>query len=227
MAKFEVEELEGMHYVKITLDNETVHAERGALSSMTGDITMDARLPSIGRLLKSYLSEESAIRPTYTGSGIIFLESSFAGFHVFEPGGETWILDSGTYWASEGPIALGAHREAIWTSFWAGEGFIDWQTKVSGPGKVVLTCSGPVEEIQLEKGKPLVDNGKCVIARTADVSYGIRRATKSYLASLAAGEGYCRYYDGPGRVLVCYSPYWRYRMFAQQEGQPSPAPGML
>src|SRR5882724_10995640 len=145
MAKFEVEELEGTHYVKITLDNETVQAERGALSSMTGDIAMDAKLPGVGRMLKSYLTEESAIRPTYTGSGIIFLESSFAGFHVFKLEGETWILDSGTYWASEGAINLGAYREKMWTSFWAGEGFIDWQTKVSGHGTVVMTAAGPVE----------------------------------------------------------------------------------
>jgi uncharacterized protein (AIM24 family) len=66
--------------------------------------------------------------------------------------------------------------------------------------------AGPVEELTLEKGKPLVANGKYVVARTADVSYSIRRATKAYLASYAAGEGHCRYYDGPGRVLVCYSP---------------------
>lgn len=219
MAKFDIEELEGMHYVKVMLDNETIQAEAGALSSMTGAIDMTVKAPSIGRVIKSSLAEESAFRPTYTGTGIIFLESMFGGFHVFELKGETWILDRGTYWASEGTINLSAHRESMWTSFWAGEGLIEWQTKVSGNGKVVVASQGPVEELTLEKGKPLVANGRYVVARTADVTYSIRRATKSYLSSLMAGEGLCRCYDGPGRVLVCYSPYWRHRMFSQQGGQ--------
>jgi uncharacterized protein (AIM24 family) len=219
MAKFEIEELEGMHYVKVTIDKETIQAEAGALSSMTGDIVMNVKLPSIGSVLTSYLSEESYIRPTYTGTGVIFLESSFGGFHVLELKGDTWIIDGGSYWASEGSINLSVHRERMWTSFWAGEGFIDWQTKASGRGKVVVTSSGPVEEIALKKGEPVVASDKIVIARTADVSYSIRRATKSYLAAYAAGEGLCRCYDGPGRVLVCYSPYWRYRIFAQRDAQ--------
>lgn len=128
-------------------------------------------------------------------------------------------MDSGNYWASEGQIKLSAVREKMWTSFWAGEGLIDWQTKVSGHGKVVVACPGPVEEVTLEKGRPLVANGKYVIGRTAEVSYGIRRATKSLLASYAAAEGHCRCYSGPGRVLVSYSPYWRYRLFAEGGGQ--------
>jgi uncharacterized protein (AIM24 family) len=218
MAKFEVEELEGMHYVKVALDNETIQAEAGALSSMTGAIDLQVKVPSLGRIIKSSLSAESAVRPTYAGTGTIFLESTFGGFHVLEIKGETWILDAGTYWASEGTINLGAYRESMWTSFWSGEGLVEWRTRVSGRGKVVLASQGPVEELSLEKGKPLVVNGNCVIARTADVTYTIRRATKSYLSSLMAGEGLCRCYDGPGRVLVCYSPYWRHRMFAQQDG---------
>lgn len=215
MAKFEIETLEGMHYVKATLDNESMQAEAGALSSMTGDIAMTVKVPSVGRILKSYLSEEGTFRPTYTGTGIIFLEASFGGFHVLDVQDETWVLESGSYWASESTLNLSAHRERMSTSFWAGEGLIDWQTKVSGRGKMVVASAGPVEELTLEKGKPLVANGKYVVARTADVSYSIRRATKSYLASYMAGEGLCRVYDGPGRVLVCYSPYWRHRVFSQ------------
>lgn len=218
MAKFEIETLEGMQYVKVTIDNETVQAEAGALSSMTGDIDMKVRVPSIGRIVKSYLSDEGYFRPTYTGTGIIFLESSFGGFHVLDVNGETWVLESGSYWASEGTLNLSAYREKMWTSFWAGEGLIDWQTKVSGRGKVVVASAGPVEELTLEKGKPLIANGKYVVARTAGVSYSIRRPTKSYLASHLSGEGHCRHYDGPGRVLVCYSPYWRHRLFSQDGG---------
>jgi hypothetical protein len=54
MAKLEVVEQEGMRFVKIGLANEMVRAEAGALSSM---IVMDVPLPSVGRILKSHLSE--------------------------------------------------------------------------------------------------------------------------------------------------------------------------
>ncbi|HEX2338265.1 MAG TPA: AIM24 family protein [Hyphomicrobiaceae bacterium] len=68
MARFEIVEQEGMRFVKIGLENETVRAESGALSTMSGDIVMDVPMPSVGRLLKSYLSEEAYLRPTYTGT---------------------------------------------------------------------------------------------------------------------------------------------------------------
>lgn len=146
----------------------------------------------------------------------MLLESSFGGFHIFDLGGETWILDSGSYWASEGSVALSAIRERAWTSFWAGEGLIDWQTKVAGHGKVVLSSQGPVEEVALERGRRFVANGKYVIARTQDVSYAIGRPTTSLLKAYLAGEGYCRTYDGPGRLLVSSVPYWRYRLFGEK-----------
>jgi hypothetical protein len=144
MAKFEVVEPEGMRFVKIALVDETVRAESGTLSSMTGDIVMDVPLPSVGRLLKSYLAEQTYLRPTYTGTGDVLLEASFAGFYVFELQGETWILESGSYWASEASVEVSATRERSWTSFWAGEGFIDWQTKVSGHGRVALKSQARV-----------------------------------------------------------------------------------
>ena len=212
MAKFEVVEQEGMRFVKIALADETVRAESGALSSMTGDIVMDVPLPSVGRLLKSYLAEQTYLRPTYTGTGDVLLEASFSGFYVFELQGETWILESGSYWASEASVEVSATRERAWTSFWAGEGFIDWQTKVSGHGRVALKSQGRVDEIVLGRGQRLVVHGKSVIARSREVAYRIARPTKSRLKTYMSGEGYCRTYAGPGRLLVTRVPYWQFRL---------------
>jgi uncharacterized protein (AIM24 family) len=216
MAQFEVLDQEGMNFVKITIENEMVRAERGALCWMTGDIAMETRLRFVGRAITSYLSEESFIRPRYIGTGTIYLESSFAGFHVFEVGSESWILQGGAYWASEGSVDLSIRREKMWASIWAGEGFVDWQTQVTGPGKVVLVSQGPVEEITLEPGRKLFANGKYVVARTANVRFRIERTTKYMVGAYLSGEGYCRSYEGPGRILLSSTPYWRYRMFVQQ-----------
>ena len=53
MASFEVHEVEGVHYVDITINDETVRAEAGALSYLTGDIKVHSRLiPSIPSAIK-------------------------------------------------------------------------------------------------------------------------------------------------------------------------------
>ena len=140
MAAFEVCELQGMRWVQIRLRDETVSAEAGALSHMQGDIRVNVRLPSPLSALKSIISNEALVRPSYTGTGVINLESSMGGYHPFELTGESWILENGAYWASEGGVDLGLHREHVWTSFWAGEGFIDYQTQLSGYGRVVLNA---------------------------------------------------------------------------------------
>ena len=220
MAIFEVLEQEGMHYVRATLKNEMIHAERGALCWMTGDITMDVKIPFVGRAIKTYLSDESFIRPSYTGTGAVYLESTFGGFHVVEVTGEKWILENGAYWASEDSLAISVHRERMLTSFWAGEGFIDWQTMLSGRGKMVVCTQSPIEDLALAPGQRLVANGKYVLGRTADVTYRIQRPARTLMDTYMSGEGYCRTFEGPGRVLLSSTPYWRYRMFTQQAAQP-------
>jgi uncharacterized protein (AIM24 family) len=206
MAEFEVCELQGMRWVQIELRDETVRAEAGALSHMQGDIRITARVPSIGSAIKSMISDESVVRPSYSGTGTVHLESSMGGYHMFEVAGESWILEDGAYWASEGGVQIDLFRERVWTSLWAGEGPIDYQTKVSGQGRVVLNAPGPVEEVILD-GDRLAVEGKLVIARTESLEYRVRRATK-FFQSFISGERGLRTYQGKGKALVCWTPYW-------------------
>jgi uncharacterized protein (AIM24 family) len=206
MADFEICELEGMRWVRIKIRDETVRAEAGALSHMQGDIRVNVRLPSPLSALKSIISDEALVRPSYTGTGVINLESSMGGYHPFEVAGDSWILENGAYWASEGGVELGLHRERVWTSFWSGEGFIDYQTKVRGYGRVVLNAPGPVEEVSLNDERLMVE-GKVVLARTEGVDY-VRRRVSALVPSLLSGEPVMRVYWGTGKALVCWTPYW-------------------
>lgn len=212
MAQFEVIENEGVRLVKATLQNETIRTEAGALYYMQGGITMESKAPSLGGFFKSVATGESIFRPTYTGTGVLHLEPSLGGFHVMELAGEEWILESGAYWASDGSITVGAFREKAWTAFKSGEGFVDFQTKVSGQGKVVLAAQGPVQTVKLDNDKLVVD-GNYVLARPAGMSYSVERATKSLLGSMTSGEGFVRVYQGSGTVLMSPIPYWRQRMY--------------
>jgi uncharacterized protein (AIM24 family) len=213
MAEFDIIELEAQRYVRISIDKDAVRAEAGALSYMQGAIDVDAPLPSIGRAIKCMISDEPVIRPRYTGTGQIFLSASFGGYHVFDIVDEAWILEDGAYWASDDEVELGLHREPMVTSFWAGEGFIDFQTRVSGQGRVVLNAAGPVHEVEL-RGERLAVEGKLVIARTEGVRYGIRRPTRSIIGYWLSGEELVRTYSGWGKVLMTTTPYWNQRLLS-------------
>jgi uncharacterized protein (AIM24 family) len=210
MANFKICELEGMRWVQIEIRDETVRAEAGALSYMQGDIRVTARPPSPLGAIKSAISNEALVRPSFAGTGTINLESSMGGYHTFELAGESWILTKGAYWASEGGVKLGLHREHVWTSLWTGEGFIDYQTRVSGCGRVVLNAPGPVEEVTLKDERLMVE-GRLVLARTEGLDYRLRRAT-TLVQSFFAGEARLRVYAGTGKALVCWTPYWNQQL---------------
>jgi uncharacterized protein (AIM24 family) len=217
MAKFEVKHLEGMRFVDIHLDHEMVRCEAGTLNYMVGEIKIHSQLiPSVGGLMSSLLAGESVYRPTFAGSGIITLESSLGGFHVMELHGESWILEKGTYWASEGSVQLQFFRERLLTSLWAGEGLVYLQTKVWGEGQVAVATKGPTEMIELKDGQELVVDGNCVIGRTASVALKVRRPTQNYFGRFTAGEPFVRVFTGPGRVLVNPTFYWRYYMMTRR-----------
>lgn len=209
MASFQIQSSQFQRWVKITIDNEAVRAEASALSYMRGSVQVDTPLPSFGTAIKCRIADEPLIRPRYSGSGEIYLASTFGGYHIFEVADTPWILESGAYWASDDSVILGLHREAMMTSYWAGEGFIDFQTKVSGRGRVVLNAHGPVEEVSLGNETISVD-GKLVIARTADVRFRVKRPTKSLFSYWLSGEELHRQYRGPGKVLLVSTPYFRW-----------------
>jgi uncharacterized protein (AIM24 family) len=216
MATFDVLEQEGMRLVRITIGDETVRAEAGALSHLRGAIEVDAPVPSLGQGIRSILSDEAIIRPRYTGTGEIYLTPSLGGYHILDLEQDAWILEDGAYWASDGGIELGLHRERMITSFWAGEGLIDFQTMVQGTGRVVLNTIGPIEEVVLHGGR-IAAEGKQIIARTAGLSYAVRRPIRSLIGYYLSGEHSLRTYFGVGKVLLTTAPYLNQRLLSALE----------
>ena len=104
MAEFKIHELEGTRYVDVHLNHEMVRAESGALSYFSGDINIHSQLvPSLRGLIKSMLADEAVYRPTYTGTGVITLESSLGGFHLLD------LRESRGFWSA---VRTGRRREA-------------------------------------------------------------------------------------------------------------------
>lgn len=224
MANFEIEHAEGTHWAKLVLDDETVVIERGALSHMHGDLKLKGRLAGPIRLLRAALSGEEALRPTISGTGTVYLESSFGGFHVMDlTGDEKWVVESGAFWCSEGRVRQTFHRERMATSYWTGKGLLDFCTKVSGKGKVMVCAQGPITEIFLGKDSPhgsqFIAEGQIVLARTTSVNYFTRMPSLLPWRRMASGERLLRVYQGEGRLLICTTPFWRYKIIRDRENQ--------
>ena len=212
MATFEVEETEGMRWVKVGLDDDDVRAEKGALNHFKGAITMDVPFPSLKAWWVSLFSDESLLRPRYEGTGPVYLDSSLGGFHSMEiMPGERWILDTKCFWASDGEVKLSVHRERTWTAYWADQGLFWYKTALKGEGQVVLSVPGPVEEVHLVDDQIVVD-GTQVVAHTSGITLSVRRPARSWLSYWMSGQKLAYCYRGTGRLLLCTTPYWRARL---------------
>ena len=81
-----------------------------------------------------------------------------------------------------------------------------------------MIAPGPVDEVELNDERLVVD-GNYVIARTAGISFKIRRPTRSLLGYYLSGERYARVYEGTGRLLIATTPYWRLRIGQKGEAE--------
>ncbi|MBY0586870.1 AIM24 family protein [bacterium] len=198
--------------MKVTLRNDAIRAENGAMNHYVGDITMDTPWPGLRSLWVSLFSQESLFRPCFRGSGQVYLDSSLGGFHTMDlHEGDTWIVENGAYWTSDDEINISIRRERFMTAFWAGEGFFWYQTQLRGTGKVVLVTKGPVEEMTLNNERLVVD-GRMVLARTDGIRFSVTRPTRSLLGYWLSGQTLSNVYQGTGRLLISTTPYWRYAM---------------
>jgi len=207
-----------MRWVKIDLDGDDVRTERGALNHMQGAITMDVPLPSLRAWWVSLFSDESVMRPRYSGTGTVSLDSSLGGYHVMtvKPG-ERWVLDTRCFWASDGEVGLSIYRERMLTAFLSNEGLLWYKTALKGNGQAVLSVPGPVREVELNRDT-LVTDGPFVIARTQGISLRVKRPAKNIVSYWLSGQKRAYVYEGTGKLLLCTVPYWRARMQKERAG---------
>ena len=204
MATFNICKAEdAVSYVEVILDNETVRAEAGAMRYILGDIEMTAQMPGLKSFFKAKATGETAVKPEYSGTGKLVLEPSFSEFFELELSGETFILDQGAYWASDGSVEVGAVANKAASALLSGEGI--FQTKVSGRGSVIVQAPGQIEVLELQDQKLVVD-GSFAVARDAALDFSVRKSTKSILGSMASGEGLVNVIQGTGVVWLAPVP---------------------
>lgn len=201
---FEVFEYEMYRIARILLQGTSVTLEAGMLHYWLGNIQMQVQGPSLGGMAKSLLTKEKIVRPVYTGSGEIYLEPTFGEMEILElTGNDVWILDKGSYLASDISVQLGVYTNPVFTSIFGGEGM--FQTQVSGAGKVLYWAPGPLQRIDL-RGQTLTVDGSFAVARTGSLDFRVEKAAKGLFRSMMSGEGLVNVFRGYGTVMLAPVP---------------------
>jgi uncharacterized protein (AIM24 family) len=204
-GRFRVRDKEGVRFVEVTLRNEAVRTEAGAMRYYRGDIEMESQSSGGGitGFFKAAMSGETFHKPVYRGTGLLVLEPSFSNYFLLDLKDEAFILDQGAYWASDMDVKITAERNQAANALLSGEGW--YQTKAEGTGTVVVVAPGPVERLEL-KNELLVVDGSFAVARSAGLSFQVSRSTKSLWGSLTSGEGLVNRISGTGVVYLAPVP---------------------
>jgi uncharacterized protein (AIM24 family) len=197
-----------LRQVRITLKNSSLTAEAGALQMMKGNITLKSLGGSGAKgflkgLASSVLTNESAIKPQYQGSGVIYLEPSFKHYMIVELNNEEIIADKGLFYCCESSVSVSVQAMKNVTSAIAGgEGL--FQTKVSGKGFCVFEIPVPEDELvefELQNETVQVD-GNFTLLRLGNIEFTVEKSTKSIFGSVVSGEGLLQTFRGTGKVII-------------------------
>lgn len=197
-----------MKQVRIKLRNSSVKTEAGALYFYKGDIESKSDIGGIGGLFKKAVSgsitNESAIKPTYKGSGEIYLEPAFKHYIILEINNDSIIVDKGMFFCCSSSIEVKSFlQKNISSSILGNEGL--FQIELSGSGIVVLECNVPKNEIvefNLSHGEELKVDGNFAIARTKGISFSVTKSDKTLFGSAINGEGFLNTFSGEGTIWL-------------------------
>lgn len=186
-----------------------ITTQAGAMQWSVGNVQATTGIKGAGDLLgkaiRGKMTGESAIKPEYTGDGILVLEPTYK--HIILLDVAEWngglVLDDGLFLACESTLRHGVvMRSNLSSAVAGGEGLFN--LSLNGQGIVALESSCPYEEliqVQLENDVLKVD-GNFAIAWSASLNFTVERSGKTLLGSAASGEGLVNVYRGTGRVLL-------------------------
>ena len=191
------------------LSKADITTQAGAMQWMLGDVNATTGIKGVGDLLgkavRGKVTGESAIKPEYTGSGILVLEPTYRHLILMDAG--SWngavVLDDGLFLACDSKLKHKAVARSTFSSAGAGnEGLFN--LSLSGQGICCIEAECPKEElveISLQDDVLKID-GNYAIAWSASLQFTVERSGKSLIGSAASGEGLVNVYRGTGKVLM-------------------------
>ena len=186
-----------------------VTVQAGAMQWMVGNVNATTGVKGVGDLfgkaLRGSVTGESAIKPEYTGSGLLVLEPTYKHLLLIDVAqwGGSIVLDDGLFLACESSLTHKTIARSNFSSAVAGgEGLFN--LGIQGNGILCLESRCPKEElieITLDNDVLKID-GNMAIAWSGSLSFTVERSGKSLIGSAASGEGLVNVYRGTGKVLM-------------------------
>lgn len=192
-----------------TLGASNITLQAGAMQWMLGDVHATTGIKGVGDLfgkaVRGKMAGESAIKPEYTGNGLLVLEPTYKHILLLDVG--AWngsiVIEDGMFMACDAALKHKAVMRSNLSSAVAGnEGLFN--LGLQGNGVVCLESNVPKEElveIELHDDVLKID-GNMAIAWSGSLEFTVERSGKSLIGSAASGEGLVNVYRGSGRVLM-------------------------
>ena len=187
--------------------NVTVQA--GAMQWTVGNVNATTGLKGVGDLfgkaLRGSVTGESAIKPEYTGDGLLMLEPTYKHLLLIDVAdwGGSIVLDDGLFLACDSRLKHKAvMRSNLSSAALGNEGLFN--LGIQGSGVVCLESDVPKEElIEIELTNDVLKvDGNFAIAWSGSLSFTVERSGRSLIGSAASGEGLVNVYRGTGKVLM-------------------------
>lgn len=194
--------------VLCALKNNGVALQAGAMQWMVGDINVTTGVKGAGDLiskgLKSKATGESAIKPEYTGNGVVMLEPTYKHLLLVDVAewGSGVVIEDGAFLASELSVRHEIVKRKLTTAVAGGEGLFNMC--LAGQGVAVLESPLPKNELIeiILENETLKIDGSMAVAWSKSLDFSVEKATKSIMGSAASGEGLVNVYRGTGKVWM-------------------------
>lgn len=195
--------------VFIEMNGNTVTVQGGAMQWMAGNIELSTGVKGVGnflgKMVSSAVTGESAVKPVYTGKGVIMLEPTYK--HIIMMDLADWngnvVLDDGLFLACEETVNQKVvARSNVSSAVLGGEGLFN--LSLTGNGIAVLESYVPMEELvvlELQDDCVKID-GNMAIAWSGSLKFTVEKSGKSLIGSAASGEGLVNVYRGTGKILM-------------------------
>lgn len=195
--------------VLVNLANNAIRLKPGEMQVMIGNIQSETGVKGVGDLLgkmvKSQMTGDNAIKPLYYGSGWLITEPTYKHLiieDVNEWGGAI-VCDDGMFVCCDDELKDTVVARGNFSSALAGgEGLFNLCLQGSGHAVFKSPCPrNELYEIYLDNDCIKID-GNNAICWSAGLQFTVERSGKSLIGSAASGEGLVNVYRGTGKILM-------------------------
>ena len=183
--------------------------QAGAMQYIAGDLQATTGVKGVGdffgKMVKSSVTKESAIKPEYVGTGVLVTEPTYK--YLLIENVDDWagglVMEDGMFLACESTVKHEVQaRSSLSSAALGNEGLFN--LKLGGHGACVLESNVPrseIVEVELQNDVLKID-GSFAICWSGNLSFTVERSGKSLIGSAASGEGLVNVYRGTGRVWL-------------------------